>query len=43
MRGLKKVRIVDNGSEFTADEIKAFEDFANPIMTAPKYIPTPVS
>ena len=26
-----------------AEEIKAFEDFANPIMTAPKYIPPPVS
>ncbi|KAK0111447.1 hypothetical protein ONS95_001806 [Cadophora gregata] len=41
LRGLEKVRVQDHGSDFTADEIKAFQDFLTPLLTAPKYVPPP--
>ncbi|KAH7386289.1 hypothetical protein BKA64DRAFT_711519 [Cadophora sp. MPI-SDFR-AT-0126] len=41
LRGLDKVRVKDCGSDFTAVEIKALQDFLNTVMTAPKYVPPP--
>ncbi|PVH81926.1 hypothetical protein DL98DRAFT_514306 [Cadophora sp. DSE1049] len=41
LKGLEKVRVEDHGSDFTADEIKALQDFLNPLLTAPKYLPPP--
>ncbi|KAH7317698.1 hypothetical protein BKA65DRAFT_381132, partial [Rhexocercosporidium sp. MPI-PUGE-AT-0058] len=44
LKGLDMVRVVDDGnSGFTVAERKALRDFLTPILTAPKYIPPPVS